>query len=293
MEVIEHFDGRPFPTTLGLARQWATGRLRRSLVVAGDDLLRRARGHHLPDMGLLPDKRPASWYDPGRFWSGDRTSGPSTTCTATSSPSTGRALEQELPGFQFALLDGDTVVAEGHTAPIAWDGDEATLPAGIDDALRAAVLARRAGAPVDTLCAMAAEVSPAARRRGLAAEVLRGMSALARRHGLRRFRGAGPPVVEGALPAHADRALRHLAPRRRASSWTPWMRLHERLGARVFHTARALDADHRHRGPEWEAWTGALRAPEEPATTSSRTGSPRCEGGGDGVSAGISSRTCG
>ena len=23
-------------------------------------------------MGLLPDKRPASWYDPGRFWSGDR-----------------------------------------------------------------------------------------------------------------------------------------------------------------------------------------------------------------------------
>ena len=23
-------------------------------------------------MGLLPEARPASWYDPGRFWSGDR-----------------------------------------------------------------------------------------------------------------------------------------------------------------------------------------------------------------------------
>jgi hypothetical protein len=23
-------------------------------------------------MGLLPAHRPASWYDPGRFWSGDR-----------------------------------------------------------------------------------------------------------------------------------------------------------------------------------------------------------------------------
>jgi hypothetical protein len=22
-------------------------------------------------MGLLPSTRPASWYDPGRFWSGD------------------------------------------------------------------------------------------------------------------------------------------------------------------------------------------------------------------------------
>ena len=24
-------------------------------------------------MGLLPARRSASWYDPGRFWSGDRT----------------------------------------------------------------------------------------------------------------------------------------------------------------------------------------------------------------------------
>ena len=23
-------------------------------------------------MGLLPDKRPMSWYDPGKFWSGDQ-----------------------------------------------------------------------------------------------------------------------------------------------------------------------------------------------------------------------------
>ncbi len=23
-------------------------------------------------MGVLPSERPASWYDPGRFWSGDR-----------------------------------------------------------------------------------------------------------------------------------------------------------------------------------------------------------------------------
>ena len=23
-------------------------------------------------MGLLPARRPASWYDPGKFWSGDR-----------------------------------------------------------------------------------------------------------------------------------------------------------------------------------------------------------------------------
>jgi hypothetical protein len=71
MEVIERFDGRPFPTTLGLGRQWITGRLRRSSsleTIYCAELVATTYQH----MGLLPSRRPASWYDPGRFWSGDR-----------------------------------------------------------------------------------------------------------------------------------------------------------------------------------------------------------------------------
>jgi hypothetical protein len=71
MEVIERFDGRAFPTTLGLARQWLTGRLRRSSsleTIYCAELIATTYQH----MGLLPSRRPASWYDPGRFWSGDR-----------------------------------------------------------------------------------------------------------------------------------------------------------------------------------------------------------------------------
>jgi hypothetical protein len=72
METIERFDGRPFPTTPGLVRQWATGRFRRrssSLeTVYCAELVATTYQH----MGLLPRRRPASWYDPGRFWSGDR-----------------------------------------------------------------------------------------------------------------------------------------------------------------------------------------------------------------------------
>jgi hypothetical protein len=71
MEVIDRFDGRPFPTTAGLARQWAVGRLRRrsSLeTIYCAELVATTYQH----MGLLPTRRPASWYDPGRFWSGDR-----------------------------------------------------------------------------------------------------------------------------------------------------------------------------------------------------------------------------
>ena len=72
METIERFDGRPFPTTPGLVRQLATGRLSRrpsSLeTVYCAELVATTYQH----MGLLPRRRPASWYDPGRFWSGDR-----------------------------------------------------------------------------------------------------------------------------------------------------------------------------------------------------------------------------
>ena len=72
MEVVERFDGRPFPTTLGLARQWATGRVRRRHssreAVYCAELVATTYQH----MGLLPGRRPASWYDPGKFWSGDR-----------------------------------------------------------------------------------------------------------------------------------------------------------------------------------------------------------------------------
>jgi hypothetical protein len=71
MEVIDRFDGRPFPTTPGLVRQFLNGRLRRSSsleTIYCAELVAATYQH----MGLLPGRRPASWYDPGRFWSGDR-----------------------------------------------------------------------------------------------------------------------------------------------------------------------------------------------------------------------------
>jgi hypothetical protein len=72
MEIIERFDGRPFPTSPGLARQWATGRVRRRDASLETIYCAELVATTLQYMGLLPKRRPASWYDPGRFWSGDR-----------------------------------------------------------------------------------------------------------------------------------------------------------------------------------------------------------------------------
>ncbi len=70
METIDRFDGRPFPTTLNLFKGWLTSRTRRPgamETVFCAQLVATTYQH----MGLLPRSRPASWYDPGRFWSGD------------------------------------------------------------------------------------------------------------------------------------------------------------------------------------------------------------------------------
>jgi GNAT superfamily N-acetyltransferase len=170
-------------------------------------------------------------------------------------------LLEELPEYQFALYDdgADVVVAEAHTGPLAWDGDDGSLPAGIDDALERVVSGRRAGGDVDTLCAFAAEVDPNARRRGLAAELLRGMRQLAGRRELRRLIAPVRPSWKERYP---------LAPIERYVGWRredgqlldPWMRLHERLGARV---ATALPRSMRITGTvrDWETWTD-LALPE-------------------------------
>ena len=70
MEVIQRFDGKPFPTTPGLIGTWVNGRFRRSSskeTIYCAELVAATFQH----MGLIPNRRPPSWYDPGKFWSGD------------------------------------------------------------------------------------------------------------------------------------------------------------------------------------------------------------------------------
>jgi hypothetical protein len=170
-------------------------------------------------------------------------------------------LLEELPEFQFALYDeaADAVLAEGHTGPLAWSGDDAALPDGIDAAIVSVVEGRRAGRPADTLCALAAEVAPGARRGGLAGELLRGMRELAGRAGLRRLIAPVRPSWKERYPLAP---IEHYVTWRRADGQLldPWMRLHERLGARV---ATPLPRSMRISGTvdDWERWTG-LPLPE-------------------------------
>ena len=72
IQVIDKYDGKPFPTTPGLMRSWVTGRVRRREVSRETIYCAELVAVTFQNMGVLPDKRPSSWYDPGKFWSGDQ-----------------------------------------------------------------------------------------------------------------------------------------------------------------------------------------------------------------------------
>ena len=68
---VARHDGKPFPTTSGLARGWLNGRLRKHATNDTVFCAELVAATYLA-MGLLPAKRPVGSYDPGSFWSGDR-----------------------------------------------------------------------------------------------------------------------------------------------------------------------------------------------------------------------------
>jgi hypothetical protein len=70
LRTIARLDGRPFPTTRGLAKGWVNGRLRRQ--TASDTVFcAELVAATYTAMELLPADRPLNFYDPGSFWSGD------------------------------------------------------------------------------------------------------------------------------------------------------------------------------------------------------------------------------
>jgi hypothetical protein len=80
LRTVARLDGTPFPSSAQLAWRWARGRVPRLRPPWRDSepepALETAYCAEVvavtyEDMGLLPIGKQPSWYDPGRFWSGD------------------------------------------------------------------------------------------------------------------------------------------------------------------------------------------------------------------------------
>jgi hypothetical protein len=168
-------------------------------------------------------------------------------------------LREDFPAFQFLVYDEveDTFLAVGHTVPLAWSGVDDELPTGVPDALHRAFAEHEDGTAATAVCALLAGIQPSARSRGLSAQMLVQMQAIARAHGLGWLIAPVRPTLKSRYP---------LTPIERYAAWRrpddgllldPWLRTHERLGARyagigprgnVFRGAVA----------DWEQWLGLV-----------------------------------
>jgi hypothetical protein len=71
LAAVAELAGRGFPRPVSLAWRWFVGRFRRPVALT-DLYCAELVAVTYERMGLLDAERPANWYDPGRFWSGDR-----------------------------------------------------------------------------------------------------------------------------------------------------------------------------------------------------------------------------
>jgi hypothetical protein len=75
LRTVARMDGTPFPSSAGLIGRWVRNRGRRARPKDQASLETAFCAEIVAmtyvAMGLLPAERSPSWYDPGRFWSGD------------------------------------------------------------------------------------------------------------------------------------------------------------------------------------------------------------------------------
>ncbi|HEY3050754.1 MAG TPA: hypothetical protein VGJ40_03440 [Gaiellaceae bacterium] len=164
----------------------------------------------------------------------------------------GRVIE-EYAQFQFFVWDDerDEVVGAGNAIPAVWDEKVASLPDGGVDAVVEAGFAEGA-APPAALCALQIVISPDCRGQGLRRRMIERMGEIGREHGLDTLIAPVRPSLKHRYP---------LAPMERYVTWRrpdgthldPWLRTHERLGAKIVKVApRSMRVPGTVR--EWEEW---------------------------------------
>jgi hypothetical protein len=159
-------------------------------------------------------------------------------------------LTEELPDFQFHLIgDDDEILARARCIPLHWDGTLDGLPAGIDGAL----VRGFDQADANTLCALVIMVPRSIQGQGFSAAAVRAMGNIARSHGLQSLIAPVRPNWKERYPLVP---IEHYAAWRRPDGllFDPWMRVHERIGARVL-KPEPLSLQITGTVAEWQDWT--------------------------------------
>lgn len=165
------------------------------------------------------------------------------------------SLYTTFPGFQLYLYDetNDTVLGEGNTIPLAWNGTAAGLPDGLDPVLVRGVTEAEQGIRPSSLCALQAVITPGRQGQGLSRVIIQGMRDIARHHALTDLIAPVRPTMKSRYPL-TDMARYIRWQRDDGLPLDPWLRVHRRLGAEIIGVAeRSMTITGT--VEEWERWT--------------------------------------
>lgn len=165
-------------------------------------------------------------------------------------------LYRRWPDCQRAILDENgNVVAALHCCPLAWDGDENDLPdEGWDWELETAADDLAAGRTPKTLGAVSITIHSDMRGRHMSSEVIGVMRRIGVHMGLGRLIAPVRPTQKSQHPRLSIEDYLELKTPD-GFSVDPWIRTHERLGARVVkpcHQSMQLEGS----VEDWRRWTG-------------------------------------
>lgn len=164
-----------------------------------------------------------------------------------------RALNERFPQFQFALIDGETEkwITVGNSIPIHFSGQLESLPdAGWDWAVLAGIEAK---APPNLLCALAIQILPEYRGQSLSTLMIRVMKEIGLNTGLDKLVAPVRPNKKSDYPLLPMET--YIKWSREGLPFDPWLRVHQRLGARIL---KVCPEAMRIVGSisEWMEWTG-------------------------------------
>ncbi len=161
----------------------------------------------------------------------------------------------ELADFALLLMDADgELAAAGFTIPVFWNGKIDDLP----ETIEAIIVNGLTTAPNrrNTLMAVAALVDRRYRGQNFSSAILKQMTRLAKRHNYKNLLVPVRPTWKARYPLQG---IESYARWRRPDGflYDPWLRTHERLGAKV---VQCVQSTYTVEGTidDWQIWTGLI-----------------------------------
>lgn len=156
--------------------------------------------------------------------------------------------------FTIRVLKDGRVIASGWGVPFVWDGVPEDLPEGWRAVLRQSFMELEQGVTQNAFSCMEVAVAPSFDRQGVAGVVLRALVARAEGAGLNRVVAPLRPTLKPKYPLVGMAAYAQWT-RDDGLSIDPWIRTHQRLGAKILQVApdsMVIEGT----VAEWEQWAG-------------------------------------